>query len=168
MIITTEERQDIIKEIEHAFGDAGLIWSDIAQENRPKFRENLEIPLGIIKERYGCSDEEFKALIVEVATEIGALDAYNWAYGKLTIEQAEIIRIKRSIAHAFDDASMNMDGKTEAANQRKYRKMLEMHTNIIPEFHDISNEELQKLVLEVAEEIGAKEAYDWAYGTEPS
>jgi hypothetical protein len=77
--------------------------------------------------------------------------------------ETEIERIKREIKHAFDDACMNLDGETDRENRKKFREMLEMHVDIIREFHSISEDELKSLVIDVAKEIGVEQDYRWAY-----
>jgi hypothetical protein len=82
MIITTEERQNIIKEIDHAFADASVnMFGETEDENRREFREMLEMHTNITQEHYGVLGEKMSELVVEVATEIGAKEAYDWAYG---------------------------------------------------------------------------------------
>ena len=91
-------------------------------------------------------------------------------YGRLKVTKKRFeeahnrARAIREIKHAFDDASVNMFSESEEENRREYREMLEMHTNITQEHYGFSDRVLKKLVVAVATEIGAKEAYDWAYG----
>jgi hypothetical protein len=79
--------------------------------------------------------------------------------------ETETERIKREIKHAFDDAAINLDGETDRENRKKFRKILEMHTKLTQEFHGLSDEELKKLTIEVAEEIGWNQDYERAYRT---
>jgi hypothetical protein len=75
--------QYLIDEIRHAFDDAGLNASmaDSEDESKETYRDMLEMHFEHTQERYGLTDDAFRAVIEKVAIEIGAKEDYDWAYG---------------------------------------------------------------------------------------
>ena len=77
-------QQDITDAIKHAFDDASLNASmeGSRREAKRAYRDMLDMHFEITQERYNLTDEEFADLVEKTAEEIGALQDYNWAYGK--------------------------------------------------------------------------------------